>query len=149
MCADSIDGLAAEAKCVYVASPDKEYSKELWAPELHILDGKCCIYIACDGGDYYLTYSGAGCWCEHYCIAVMKLVGNNPLDKNCWQKRSLPVLTSNEVVKGAGHCSVVQDKKGINVLFHAWDKDAQQLKLNEVNVWHAILKINGDSITIE
>ena len=107
MCADSIDGLAAEAKCVYVASPDKEYSKELWAPELHILDGKCCIYISCDGGDYYLTYSGAG------------------------------------------HCSVVQDKKGINVLFHAWDKDAQQLKLNEVNVWHAILKINGDSITIE
>ena len=30
-----------------------EYSKELWAPELHVIGGKCYIYVACDDGNNY------------------------------------------------------------------------------------------------
>ena len=35
---------------VWTAPEGMEYSKELWAPELHIIDGKCYIYVACDDG---------------------------------------------------------------------------------------------------
>lgn len=38
---------------VYKPEPNTPYSKELWAPELHIIDGVCYIYVACDDGDNY------------------------------------------------------------------------------------------------
>ncbi len=41
----------AEGKIVYVFESGKEYSCEVWAPELHIIDGKCYIYAACDDGN--------------------------------------------------------------------------------------------------
>lgn len=50
----TVEGLSTEKPIiVYKAEPNKEYSKELWAPELHVLDGKCYIYVACDDGDNY------------------------------------------------------------------------------------------------
>lgn len=52
--ATTIKGLLhAKPICVYVPEENKEYSKELWAPELHVIDGKCYIYVACDNGDNY------------------------------------------------------------------------------------------------
>lgn len=52
--ADSIDKLiTTKPVCVYVPEEGKPYSKELWAPELHIIDNKCYIYVACDNGDNY------------------------------------------------------------------------------------------------
>lgn len=51
-CADTIDELAdVTGEKVYSPEKDREYSKELWAPELHIWDGKCYIYVACDDGN--------------------------------------------------------------------------------------------------
>ena len=48
----TIEGLAtAEPVVVYVPESGKPYSKELWAPELHVIAGKCYIYVACDDGD--------------------------------------------------------------------------------------------------
>ena len=47
------DLCVAKPICVYIPEEDKEYSKELWAPELHVIDGKCYIYVACDDGDNY------------------------------------------------------------------------------------------------
>jgi GH43 family beta-xylosidase len=50
-CADALEKLIdAEPVCVYTPAPEREYSKELWAPELCILNGKCYIYVACDDG---------------------------------------------------------------------------------------------------
>lgn len=40
-----------EQICVYKPEPNTAYSKELWAPELHVIDGKCYIYVACDDGN--------------------------------------------------------------------------------------------------
>ena len=50
----TIAGLATEEPVlVWTPEEGKPYSKELWAPELHIIDGKCYIYVACDDGDNY------------------------------------------------------------------------------------------------
>lgn len=69
-CFDKIEDISiAKSKIVFV--PDKdEYSKELWAPELHIIDGKCYIYIACDDGNNY-----------NHRMYVLENNSNNPLDE--------------------------------------------------------------------
>lgn len=261
-CADTIEGLSgAKGKRVYRAEKGCEYSCELWAPELHILDGKCYIYVACDDGDnynhrmyvlengsddpmqdytmhgkitdstdkwaidgtvvkihdknyfvwsgwegdvnvcqnlyiaemknpyelaserylistpeydweklgatdtlpyinegpfgfyldgdYYLSYSAAGSWCEDYCIALLKLVGDNPLDAASWEKFDTPVLSANELVKGAGHCSIVCEDDQLTVFFHAWDKDETTVRWDTVHMWRAVLRKTEDGFVIE
>ena len=50
--AEKIEQLSsAPPVTVYTPESGKPYSKELWAPELHVIDGKCYIYVACDDGD--------------------------------------------------------------------------------------------------
>ena len=59
-----------KAKVNIVYTPDKEeYSYELWAPELHIINDKCYIYVAMDDGDNY-----------HHRMYVLYNDSNNPLD---------------------------------------------------------------------
>lgn len=262
--ADSIDALAdAEEKCVFTPEPDREYSKELWAPELHIIDDKCYIYVACDDGNnhnhrmyvlennsndpmkpyamhgkisdesnkwaidgnvfeyngvryfiwagwegdrnicqnlyiakmknpyelegkrimistpeyaweklgssgedespfinegayafehdgkLYVTYSAAGSWCENYCIALLKLEGDNPLDASSWTKLDTPVFSSNDKVKGAGHASVVTEDGKHLIFFHAWDKEEKSITWGNVSVWCAELKVKNNEWVIE
>lgn len=49
---------------------DPKCSKEVWAPELHIIDNKCYIYVALDDGDNFNH--------RMYCLTNDS---NNPLDK--------------------------------------------------------------------
>lgn len=261
-CADTLEGLAnAKGKRVYIPEAGQEYSKELWAPELHVLDGKCYIYVACDDGknenhrmyvlenrssdptdeytvhgkiadktdkwaidgtvfrifdkhyfvwsgwegdtngcqnlyiaemknpfelsserylistpeydwekfgassdlplinegafgfcmdgEYYLAYSASGSWCKDYCIAVLKLTGKDPLNRRCWEKSSAPVLSSNDLLQGAGHCSVIDEDGEKVVFFHAWDKEETNIRWDTVFVWQATLRKIGERITIE
>ncbi len=41
----------AEESVIWVAPANTMYSKEIWAPELHFLDGKWYVYFAADDGD--------------------------------------------------------------------------------------------------
>ena len=48
--ADKIDDFAS-AEPTLVWTPDRnEYAHEVWAPELHVVDGKCYIYVALGRG---------------------------------------------------------------------------------------------------
>jgi GH43 family beta-xylosidase len=259
-CSDTIQGLEnSEPKVVFI--PDKEeYAKELWAPELHIIDGKCYIYVACDNGSNYnhrmyvlennssnpmdeykmygkitdltnkwaidgnvinyknqlyfiwsgwegdrnvrqniyiakmsdpytisservlistpdyewekigctpedtegkpyinegpfafyhneqlhLAYSASGSWDTRYCIAFMKLVGDNLLDKDNWYKYDEPVLSQNEFVKGAGHCSIIDDDGKKLIFFHGWDINCKEIRWNTVDTWVGELIIADD-----
>lgn len=50
--APDLAGLAeAPARRVWAPPARGPMSKNIWAPELHILDGKACIYVAADDGD--------------------------------------------------------------------------------------------------
>lgn len=52
--AETLEGLKdAEPVRVWTPEEGKPWSQQLWAPELHIVDGKCYIYLACDDGDNY------------------------------------------------------------------------------------------------
>ncbi len=262
-CADTVEGLAiAQEQTVFTPPKDSAYSKQLWAPELHVLDGKCYIYVACDDGNnhnhrmyvlenhsddplvpytmhgkisdatdkwaidgtilhlnhrryfvwsgwegdtnicqnlyiaemadpftlaservlistpeydwekrgstgeeespfinegpyslmidgkVYLTYSGAGSWCEDYCIAALKLVGEDPMKASSWQKMQEPIFTANEAVKGAGHCSIVENEEGMQVFFHAWAQDEETVVWNRVSAFAGILSVENGQLII-
>lgn len=262
-CADSIDDIGkVPGKKVYIPEQNREYSKQLWAPELHIIDGKCYIYVACDdgnnhnhrmyvlennssdpmqeyvmhgkisdktdkwaidgtvmkyrnelyfvwsgwegdtnicqdiyiakmknpyelesdrvkistpeyewekrgstgepesplinegaytfeiNGDVYMTYSAAGSWCKDYCIAALKLEGDDPLNPEAWVKYKNPIISGNDVVQGAGHCSVVCEDGKNHVFFHAWDKTEENIVWNTVSVWHGLLNVTGNELEI-
>lgn len=263
-CADTLDGLEnADAKLIFSPEENTEYSKEVWAPELHITDGKCYVYVACDdgqncnhrmyvltnncddpmkgeyvmlgkisdgsdrwaidgtilkhgcktyfvwsgweeninisqklyiaemsdpctlsgervmisepeydweklgsrgvvgspyinegpfavynGGDTYIAYSASGSWCVNYCVAMLKLVGDNPLDKECWKKLPEPIFSANEKVKGAGHCSVIEESGKYSVFFHAWDSEETNISWKNVSLWQGELRFEKDGISI-
>src|SRR5882762_6106571 len=54
---------------VWTAPPDKLYSKEVWAPELHYLQNKWYIYVAADDGDN-----------DHHRLYVLEGTTQNPQD---------------------------------------------------------------------
>ena len=100
-------------------------------------------------GDTYIAYSGSGSWCESYCIALLKLVGDNPLNPDHWQKGNQPILSENELVKGAGHCSIVTEDDGtLLIFFHAWEKEEQKLQWNTVGTFCGTLIFTGEDATI-
>ena len=260
--ADKIDDFAS-AEPTLVWTPDRnEYAHEVWAPELHVVDGKCYIYVACDDGDNYhhrmyvlsngcdnplatydmigkitdstdkwaidgtllhhktgmyiiwsgwegdknieqniyiaklkspteidgervmisrpdheweklggdgidgglpfinegpfafsesgrtfVAYSGAGSWCTDYCIALIELVGDDPMDPSSWKKQDSPVLSKNESFKGTGHCSIVEEDKLI--FFHAWPVGEENIVWNTVYPVCATYRIDGDKLIIE
>ena len=85
--------LTAEPKVVYIPEENKEYSKELWAPELHVIDGKCYIYVACDDGDNY-----------HHRMYVLENGSNDPTD----------------TYRMAGKVSATTDKWAIDATVFEW-----------------------------
>ena len=51
-------------------------------------------------------------------------------------------------MKGAGHCSIIEEGNKKIVFFHAWDSDCQEIKWNTVALWQAELIIDGEKIEI-
>ncbi|MBQ3016630.1 MAG: glycoside hydrolase family 43 protein [Clostridia bacterium] len=43
--------ISGDTVTVFTPEANKPYSKELWAPELHIINEICYIYVACDDGN--------------------------------------------------------------------------------------------------
>ena len=261
---ESIEGLStAEPHIVYKAEKNRPYSRQLWAPELHVIKGKCYIYLAADDGDNhnhrmfvlennssnplapytlrgkisdtadrwaidgtifryngesyfvwsgwagnrnvcqnlyiakmsdeftlegegvmistpeydweksgangedespfinegayqltyngenYLLYSASGSWCTDYCIALLKLTGNDPLDPRCWEKHPFPILSKNQMLSGAGHPSVIEKDGVYHVFFHAWDNNEKDIVWNKVSFFHGILKNENGRFVIE
>lgn len=101
------------------------------------------------GGEQYLAYSAAGSWCKDYCIAALKLVGEDPLNPDAWEKFPKPLLSCNEVVQGAGHCSMFLEDGRYHVFFHAWDKEEPNITWHTVSVWHAELTQTENGFVIE
>lgn len=262
--AETLDGLKdAKIKTVFTPPEGSAYSKQMWAPELHIINGKCYIYVAADDGynpnhrmyvlsngtdnpldiyemkgkitddtdkwaidgtlikyhgktyyiwagwegdenicqniyiaemespcrlkskrvlistpeldwekqgttgevgspfinegpfpfvhndKLYIFYSASACWVENYCIALLSLEGDDPLNPDAWVKGDKPILSCNDTVKGAGHCSLFTDEGETYVTFHAWEKDEENVTWGTVSVWYGVLRIDGDKFSIE
>lgn len=100
-------------------------------------------------GKQYLAYSAAGSWCEHYCIALLELAGEDPMDPKSWKKHPQPVFAGNELVKGGGHCSMICQKDAVHVFFHGWDRNETDIRWEKVALWYGHLKKRDGKFVIE
>lgn len=57
-------------------------------------------------GKTFLVYSASGSWTDHYCLGMLTLTGDDPMDVNCWEKSNRPVFRYRpHVCYGPGHNS--------------------------------------------
>lgn len=99
--------LNATDHLVFKPEPDKEYSKQLWAPELHIIENKCYIYIACDDG---LN--------KNHRMYVLENNSDNPLN---------PYHVAGKITDSTDRWAidgtVLQYKNELYMLWSGWEKD--------------------------
>lgn len=73
------------------------------------------------GGVTHIVYSASGSWTDDYCLGLLTLTGDDPLDPRAWEKSPAPLLSKSDGVFGPGHCSftVSPDGKETWVVYHA------------------------------
>jgi len=72
-------------------------------------------------GKTFIVYSASGSWTDHYCLGMLSLAGDNPLDPDAWVKSDRPVFASTEDVIAPGHASFTTSLDGKQdwIVYHA------------------------------
>jgi len=105
----SIAGLAtAEKKVVWTPPATGPYSKELWAPEIHYLQGKWYIYFAADSGKNI----------DHR-LWVLENKSANPLEGEWVMKGQLETPGGKWAIDG----SVFENKGQLYLIWSGWEGD--------------------------
>lgn len=74
-------------------------------------------------GRVFLSYSCGASWLPTYKVALLELVGDDPLDPNSWKKFDKPWFQSDEFNFGIGHGCFICDKEGQwRYVYHAKTK---------------------------
>lgn len=65
-------------------------------------------------GQVFIVYSASGSWTNDYCLGMLSLSGNDPLNKNAWTKKQEPVFQKDPSIGvfGPGHNSFVKSPDG-------------------------------------
>ena len=72
-------------------------------------------------GKVFIVYSASGSWTDDYCLGMLTLTGDDPLDPNAWTKSEEPVFKRlDNVAVGPGHCSFTTAVDGsVWMVYHA------------------------------
>ena len=73
------------------------------------------------GGKTFVTYSASGRWTDDYCLGLLTLVGEDPLNPDHWEKSSTAVFRKRGgVAYGPGHNSfTTADDGSVWMVYHA------------------------------
>ncbi len=84
----------------------------------YVNEGPTALY---HGEDTFIVYSASGSWTDDYCLGLLRLVGDDPMNPDAWEKSAEPVFASRPgVAYGPGHCSFTVAVDGsIWMLYHA------------------------------
>jgi GH43 family beta-xylosidase len=63
-------------------------------------------------GRLHIVYSASGFWRAEYCLGLLTLRGEDPLDPKAWVKAPEPVYRASETVVGVGHGAFTTDDAG-------------------------------------
>jgi GH43 family beta-xylosidase len=76
-----------------------------------------------NNGRTFLIYSASGSWTVDYCLGLMELEGNDPLNTSHWSKKGC-IFQKTAQVWGIGHCSFVKspDRTEDWIVYHAKSK---------------------------
>lgn len=137
-----------EGERVMISRPEHDWEKAGGSGKIgerpFINEGPYCF---CEQGRTFIAYSGAGSWCEDYCIAILELVGDDPMEATAWKKWDKPILSKNKDFVGMGHCSIIEEDKSI--FFHAWNADEKDIVWNTVYPIVAKYRLEGDEFIFE
>jgi GH43 family beta-xylosidase len=121
------DPLTIEGERVLISEPEYDWER-IGRPLINEGPG----VLKNDEGDFFIIYSASGSWTDHYCLAQLRLTGENPMIPASWTKKRNPVLASSEDVISPGHASFVRSPEGTqNLIVHhaakepgsGWDRN--------------------------
>jgi len=118
---DITDLAHAERKVIWVPPAGTDYSKELWAPELHYLQHKWYMYFAADDGDN-----------NHHRLYVIENSSQDPTQGEWVFKGKL----ADETDKWAIDASVFENKGKLYLIWAGWEGDAN----GQQNIYIAQMK---------
>ncbi len=83
-----------------------------------INEGPTALY---HGDRVFLVYSASGSWTDDYCLGLITLTGEDPVDPACWTKCDRPLFQKRDgVAYGPGHASFTEADDGSTVMvYHA------------------------------
>ncbi len=81
-------------------------------------------------GRNFLVYAASGSWSDYYCLGLLELTGDDPLDPAAWTKHPEPVLAGRGDVIAPGHNSFLRRGDELLCVYHAakfsragWDRE--------------------------
>ncbi len=94
------DPCTIDSERVLISTPEYNWETVEW-PDVN--EGPTVLQ---HGGKTFVVYSASGSWGDYYCLGMLTLTGEDPMDPASWTKESTPVFTRREdVCYGPGHCS--------------------------------------------
>ena len=94
------DPCTIDGKRVLISSPEYDWER---VGEPYVNEGPTVLQ---HGGKTFLTYSASGSWTDAYCLGMLTLVGDDPLEPDSWVKSDEPVFKAEDgVCYGPGHAS--------------------------------------------
>ena len=109
------DPCTIDSERVLISSPVYSWEKVEW-PDVN--EGPTALVR---GDDVFIVYSASGSWTDSYCLGMLTLTGDDPLNPRDWRKSGKPVFKRRDgVAYGPGHCSFAPAKDGsIWMIYHA------------------------------
>ena len=94
------DPCTIDSERVMLSTPQYYWEK---VGEPHVNEGPTVLQHC---GNTFLTYSASGSWTDSYCLGMLTLVGEDPMDPDSWEKAKKPVFKMEQgVCYGPGHSS--------------------------------------------
>jgi GH43 family beta-xylosidase len=102
---------------VKISSPEYEWEKRGSSDELPTInEGPEVIQ---KDGKLVIIYSASGSWSDDYCLGMLALTGNDPMNPTSWVKNDKPVFSGTEKVISPGHASFVASGGQDYIVYHA------------------------------
>lgn len=105
---DITDLRNAESKVIWTAPATGDYSKNVWAPEIHVINGKWYVYVAADDGDN-----------RNHRMFVLENTSANPFEGTFVVKSKLKTdVNDNWAIDG----SIFEHKGNLYFIWSGWEK---------------------------
>ena len=110
----------------------------LWAPK--VVEAATPVYGT--DGSIFIVYSGSNYTTDEYCLGQLKFKGGDPMVAKNWEKKSKPILSQGNGVRGTGSASYVTDTSGQGwVCYNAYlDSDPSRTRHAMVEPYSATSK---------
>lgn len=113
-----------------ISTPEHDWEKAGSGNGLPTInEGPSALY---HDGRTFIIYAAGGSWSDYYCLGLLELVGEDPMDPAAWKKHETPWFAGTDEVISPGHASVVKSPDGSEhwLVYHSarhrgagWNRD--------------------------